>query len=301
MNENYPRDLIGYGATPPTVRWPGEARIAVNFVINYEEGGENCLLHGDRASEAALSDLFMAQPMIGQRNYNMEQAYEYGSRVGIWRLLRIFDERKLPFTVYAVGMAMERHPEAARAMARLNCDFVSHGWRWFDYQDMDEATERQHIKMSFDVIQRLTGQRARGYYCGRPSWNTRRLAVAEGALYDCDSYSDELPYWVTVEGKPHLVVPHTLDNNDTRYARGQGWVVPDDFYECLKADFDELYREGERQPRMMTVALHCRLAGKPGRAAAFAKFVDYVLAHTKVWICKRDEIAEHWTRHHAPG
>lgn len=298
MVETYPRDMMGYGAKPPLPEWPGGARIAVNFVLNYEEGAENCILHGDAAAEHILSDLYLAQPMIGKRNYNMEQVYEYGSRVGVWRLLEIFERRRVPFTVYAVGMAIERNPEAAKAMAVKNCDFVSHGWRWFDYQHMDEATEREHIVRSLDTLERLTGKRPLGYYCGRPSWNTRRLAVEAGALYDCDSYSEELPYWVSVKGRPHLVIPHTLDDNDTRYSRGQDWAVPDDFYTCLKADFDALYAEGEIQPRMMTAALHCRLAGKPGRAAAFAKFVDYVLAHERVWVCKRNEIAEHWVKRH---
>ncbi len=299
MSESYPRDLIGYGATPPAAAWPGKARIAVNFVLNYEEGAENSILHGDAASEHILSDLYMAQPMVGERNYNMEQVYEYGSRVGLWRLLKILETRAVPFSVYAVGMALDRHPQAAKTMASMNCDFVSHGWRWIDYQHMDEATERQHIARSLDTIERLTGKRPLGYYCGRPSWNTRRLAVAAGMLYDCDGYNDELPYWIAVEGRPHLVIPHTLDDNDTRYTRGQGWPGPEDFYTCLKADFDALYVEGKHRPRMMTAALHCRLAGKPGRAAAFAKFVDYVLGHRDVW--PTGDIALHEAMRHAFG
>lgn len=298
MSDSYPRDLIGYGAHPPAADWPGGARLAVNFVLNYEEGAEHCILHGDAISEYSLSDLFNAQPMAGQRNLNMEQAYEYGSRVGVWRLLDIFRERSVPLTIYAVGMAMERHPDAARAMAEMGCDFVSHHWRWIDYHGVDASTERTHIRQSLDTIERLTGRRPRGFYCGKPSPNTRRLVVEEGLLYDSDCYNDELPYWTAEHGKPHLILPHTLDTNDGRFSRGQGWVVPEDFFTCLKADFDALYAEGARSPRMMTVAVHCRLAGKPGRAAAFARFVDYVRGHAGVWICRRDEIADHWVKRH---
>ena len=298
MDQHYPRDLVGYGRNPPPADWPGGARLAVNFVLNYEEGGEHCILHGDAISEYSLSDLFGVQPMQGQRNLNMEQAYEYGSRVGVWRLLDVFRRRRVPLTIYAVGMATERHPEAAAAMAEMGCDFVSHHWRWIDYHAMDEATERTHIGRSLDVIERLTGKRPCGFYCGKPSASTRKLVVEAGLLYDSDCYNDELPYWTTAYGRPHLILPHTLDTNDGRYARGQGWAVPDDFLTCLKADFDALYREGERTPRMMTVAVHCRLAGKPGRAAAFERFVDYVTGHRDVWICRREEIARHWIARH---
>ena len=299
---DYPRDLIGYADCPPDPRWPGGARLALNFVLNYEEGGERCILHGDDTSETRLSDLFLQAPVRGGRDYNVESAYEYGARIGFWRLLRLFQERGVPFTVYAVGMALERNPRAAAAMARAGCDIASHGWRWIDYQAVDEATEREHIDRSVDVIRRLTGERPRGWYIGTPSANTRRLVIQEGGfLYDSDAYNDELPYWTYDYGPPHLVIPHTLDNNDTRLARGLGWAQAEDFFINLKDDFDALWREGAERPRMMTVAVHCRLAGKPARAAAFAKFLDYVTERHKVWICRRLEIAEHWRSVHPPS
>jgi putative urate catabolism protein len=298
---DYPRDLIGYAGHPPDPRWPGEARLAVNFVLNYEEGGERSILHGDGESETRLTDLAAGAPLRNARDLNMESAYEYGARVGFWRLLRIFGERKVPFTAYAVGMALERNPRAAEAMAEVGCDFVDHGWRWIDYHGVDEATEREHIARSVEAIRRLTGSRPLGWYVGTPSPNTRRLVVEEGGfLYDSDAYNDELPYWNHEHGRPHLIIPHTLEDNDTRLARGLGWGQSGDFLTSLKDNFDTLYAEGAAQPRMMTVALHCRLAGKPGRAAAFARFIDHVQRHDRVWVCRRLDIAHHWRDHHSP-
>jgi putative urate catabolism protein len=297
----YPRDLIGYADRPPDPRWPNRARIAVNIVVNYEEGGERAIIHGDATAESRLSDLAGGPPLQGARDLNMESAYEYGSRVGLWRILRVLADRRLPFTVYAVGTALERNPKAASAMATMGCDFVDHGWRWFDYHGIDEATERAHIRQSVEVIQRLTGSRPLGWYIGTPSPNTRRLVVEEGGfLYDSDAYNDELPYWNHEHGRPHLIIPHTLDDNDTRLGRGLGWGQAGDFFTSLKDNFDALYAEGETAPRMMTVAVHCRLAGKPGRAAAFARFLDYMRGHERVWICRRLDIARHWVDHHPP-
>ena len=297
----YPRDLVGYASRPPDPRWPGQARLAVNFVLNYEEGGERSILHGDGESETRLTDLAAGAPLRNARDLNMESAYEYGARVGFWRLLRIFADRKVPFTAYAVGMALERNPRAAEAMAQAGCDFVDHGWRWIDYHGVDEATEREHIARSVDAIRRLTGSRPLGWYVGTPSPNTRRLVVEEGGfLYDSDAYNDELPYWNHEHGRLHLIIPHTLEDNDTRLARGLGWGQAGDFLTSLRDNFDALYTEGGTQPRMMTVALHCRLAGKPGRAAAFARFVDHVQRHDRVWVCRRLDIAHHWRDHHSP-
>ena len=290
----YPRDLVGYADQPPDPRWPGGARLALNFVVNYEEGGERSVLHGDKVAETRLTDLLTPAPLQGARDLNMESAYEYGSRVGFWRLMRVFAERQVIPTIYAVGMALERNPQVAEAMARQGCDVVDHWWRWIDYQGIDEATEREHIRLSVETIRRLTGTRPVGWYIGTPSANTRRLVVEEGGfLYDSDAYNDELPYWIYDYGRPHLIIPHTLDDNDTRLARGQGWGQAEDFLVSLRDNFDALYREGEHTPKMMTVAVHCRLAGKPARAAAFARFVDHILRHDRVWICRRNEIAEH--------
>ncbi|HUK07952.1 MAG TPA: allantoinase PuuE [Stellaceae bacterium] len=297
----YPRDLIGYAEKPPQARWPGGARLALNFVLNYEEGGERSILHGDKTSETRLSDLAATAPIVGGRDLNMESAYEYGSRVGFWRLLRVFAERQVPFTTYAVATALERNPRVAEALVRCGCDVADHGWRWIDYQGIDEATEREHIRMSVEAIQRLTGSRPVGWYVGTPSANTRRLIVEEGGfLYDSDAYNDELPYWTHDYGRPHLIVPHTLDDNDTRLARGLGWNQAGDFFVSLRDNFDALYREGADTPKMMTAAVHCRLAGKPSRAVAFAQFVDYALRHDRVWVCRREEIARHWRQHHPP-
>ena len=301
MNEHYPRDMVGYGREPPDPRWPGGARLALQFVINYEEGGENCILHGDDASEAFLSEIIGAPALPGARNMNMESIYEYGSRAGFWRLHRAFTGRGMPVTVYGVAMALARNPEAVAAMNEASWEIASHGYRWIDYQDVSEEVEREHIRTAIDIHTAATGQRPLGWYTGRISPNTRRLVVeAGGFLYDADSYADDLPYWVTELGRRHLVVPYTLDNNDMRFATSQGFNSGEQFFAYLKDAFDVLYREGETRPRMMSVGLHCRLAGRPGRAAALERFLDYAQEHEGAWICRRVDIARHWHTHHAP-
>ncbi|MGB7087268.1 MAG: allantoinase PuuE [Phormidesmis sp.] len=301
MSSNYPRDLIGYGRMPPHPHWPDNARLALQFVINYEEGGENCILHGDAASEAFLSEIIGAEPLLGVRNLNMESIYEYGSRAGFWRLHRLFTQRDMPLTVYAVAMALERNPDAALAMVEAGWEVASHGYRWIDYQYVSEDVERSHIQTAIDIHTRVTGTRPLGFYQGRLGPNTRRLVVEEGGfLYDADSYADDLPYWDYDAGKPHLIIPYTLDNNDMRFATAQGFNSGDQFFTYLRDAFDMLYAEGESAPKMMSVGLHCRLSGRPGRAAALAKFLDYVQSHDKVWICRRVDIARHWHDHHPP-
>ena len=299
MSEQANRDLVGYGANVPQARWPDGARIAVQFVINYEEGAENCVLNGDAASEAFLSEMVGTAARPGVRHMSMEWLYEYGSRAGFWRLRRLFDERGLTATVFAVGMALERNPAAARAMVESGFEIASHGWRWIDYQYIDEATEREHIGLAVAAIERVTGQRPLGWYTGRCSPNTRRL-VAEygGFLYDADSYADDLPYWELVDGKPQLIVPYTLDTNDMRFVAPQGFNSGEQFYAYLKDAFDVLYAEGVQRPKMLSVGLHCRIAGRPARAAALARFLDYVKQHEKVWVCRRVDIARHWREHH---
>ena len=292
---DYPRDLIGYGANPPDPQWPNGARLALQIVLNYEEGAENSVLHGDAASETFLSEIIGAEAYAGVRHKSMESLYEYGSRAGLWRLLRIFRERDIKVTVFGVAMALQRNPEAVRAMLDDGHEIASHGWRWIDYQFVDEETERSHIKLAVDTITGLTGSPPLGWYTGRDSPNTRRLVVEHGGfLYDADSYADDLPYWEMVNGKPHLVVPYTLDANDMRFTTNQGFNTGEQFFTYLRDAFDLLYREGETAPKMMSVALHCRIAGKPGRAAALERFLDYVQQHDGVWICRRVEIARHW-------
>ena len=299
MNDTYPRDMRGYGRNPPDPGWPDDARIAVQIVINYEEGAESCILHGDPASESFLSDIVGARPLPGRRNMNMESLYEYGSRAGFWRLHRLFTSLGVPITVYGVAMALERNPEAVAAMREASWEIASHGWRWIDYQDVDADTEREHLRTAIEVQTRVAGERPLGWYTGRNSPNTRRLVVEEGGfLYDADSYADELPYWNTQYGRPHLVVPYTLDNNDMRFATPQGFNSGDQFFAYLRDTFDVLYAEGTVCPRMMSVGLHCRLVGRPGRAAALARFVEHVMNHDHVWVCRRIDIARHWHEHH---
>ena len=304
MNDNseqYPRDMVGYGASAPHPNWPNDARIALQFVLNYEEGAENSVLHGDKASETFLSEIIGAQA-FNDRHMSMESLYEYGSRAGFWRIMRIFQERGLKLTVFAVAMAMQRNPEAVAAMLEAGHEIASHGWRWVSYQDMDVETEREHLQRAVEIIEDMTGAMPLGWYTGRDSPNTRQLVVEHGGfLYDSDSYADDLPYWVKVNDSDHLVVPYTLDNNDMRFATMQGFNTGEQFFTYLKDSFDVLYREGEDSPKMMSVGLHCRLAGKPGRAAALMRFLDYVQGHEKVWICQRVEIARHWHEHHSPG
>jgi putative urate catabolism protein len=297
---SYPRDLIGYGRTPPHADWPGGARIAVQFVLNYEEGAENCVLHGDRASETFLSEIINAQA-FEMRHLSMESIYEYGSRVGAWRLLREFERRQMPLTVFGVSMALERHPELVAAMVEAGHEIACHGWRWISYQNVDEATERAHMKHAVEVIRRMTGSAPVGWYTGRDSPNTRRLVVEHGGfLYDADSYADELPYWQLVAGHQHLVVPYTLDANDMRFGSAQGFNAGDQFFNYLRDSFDVLYAEGEDRPRMLSIGLHCRLVGRPGRFRALQRFLDHVEAHDRVWVCRRADIARHWHERHPP-
>ena len=302
MDTSYPRDMVGYGPTPPHPQWPDKARIAVQFVVNYEEGGERCILHGDPESEAFLSEIVGAAPLPGVRHINMESIYEYGSRAGFWRLLGLFDDRQLPFTSFNVGMALERNPEAALAMQRSGHELASHGYRWIDYQYAPEELEREHIAKAVDAHLRILGERPLGFYQGRTGPNSRRLCIEEGGfVYDADSYADDLPYYTTQTGQPHLVVPYTLDVNDMRFATAQGFNCGEQFYTYLKDAFDVLYREGEVAPKMMSVGLHCRLSGRPGRAAALARFLDYIQGHDRVWVARRIDIARHWLTHHPPS
>jgi putative urate catabolism protein len=299
----YPRDLVGYGRNPPQARWPGGARVAVQFVLNYEEGGENSVLHGDKGSEQFLSEIIGAASYPA-RHLSMESIYEYGSRVGVWRILREFERRGLPLTVFGVSMALERHPEVARAFVELGHEIACHGWRWIHYQDMDEATERQHLQTAMAIIEKLTGERPLGWYTGRDSPNTRRLVVEHGGfLYDSDYYGDDLPFWTEVmrsDGTTadHLVVPYTLDANDMRFATPQGFNTADHFFDYLRDTFDVLYAEGAEVPRMMSIGMHCRLLGRPGRFAALQRFLDHVERHERVWVCRRVDIARHWIAHH---
>jgi len=296
---SYPRDMIGYGENPPHPHWPGEARLALQFVINYEEGAESSVLHGDTAAESFLSEIIGAQPIVGARHMNMESLYEYGSRAGFWRLHRAFTSRGLPVTIYAVAMALERNPSAVAAMIMAGWEIASHGYRWIDYQQVPENVEREHLARAIGIHTRATGERPLGWYLGRCSPNTRRLVAEEGGfIYNADSYADDLPYWDTLYGRPQLIVPYTLDANDMRFATAQGFNSGDQFFAYLKDTFDLLYREGESSPRMMSVGLHCRLAGRPGRAAALERFLDYALAHQRVWITRRIDIARHWIATH---
>ena len=295
----YPRDLVGYGQRPPPAQWPAGARIAVQFVVNYEEGGENCVLHGDPASEVFLSEIVGAAPWPNQRHPSMESIYEYGSRVGVWRLLDLFARYEIPLTVFGVAMALERNPAVAEAAMAAGHEICSHGYRWIDYRDVPEDVEREHMERAIEIICRLTGERPLGWYTGRTSECTRALVVEEGGfLYDADDYNDDLPFWTEVNGKSHLVVPYTLDNNDMRFATPQGFNSGDQFYSYLRDAFDVLYAEGEHTPRMMSVGLHCRLVGRPGRLAALARFIEYTRRFDDVWYGRRIDIAHHWRALH---
>ena len=300
----YPRDLIGHGEHPPHAQWPNGARVAVQFVLNYEEGAERSILHGDEVSEFFLSEMVGAQPIQGMRNMSMESLYEYGSRAGFWRIRRLFDDLGLPLTVFGVAQAMERHPDAVEAMMESGWEIASHGYRWLEYKDFSEDEERKHIREAVRLHTELTGSHPLGMYQGKPSDNTLKLVIEEGGfVYSSDSYADELPYWVPglTRDKPHLIIPYTLDANDMRFATPQGFNSGDQFFAYLKDTFDVLYAEGkDGSPKMMNVGLHCRLVGRPGRAAALARFLDYVLSHEKVWTPKRIDIARHWQEHHKP-
>ena len=299
----YPRDLVGYGRNPPHAQWPGQARIAVQFVLNYEEGGENATLHGDPGSEQFLSEMFNP-PSFPDRHLTMEGIYEYGSRVGVWRILREFEKRGLPLTVFGVSMALQRHPELTSAFVELGHEIACHGWRWINYQQMDEATERLHMQTGINIIREMTGHTPSGWYTGRDSPNTRRLLLDHGGFeYDSDYYGDDLPFWMTVKKSdgatvPHLVVPYTLDVNDMRFALPQGYAQAEDFFVYLRDSFDVLYKEGTESPKMMSIGMHCRLLGRPGRMLALQKFLDHIEKHDKVWVCKRVDIARHWKTIH---
>jgi putative urate catabolism protein len=292
---SYPRDMVGYGAHPPHADWPKGARVAVQFVINYEEGGENAILHGDPASEAFLSEIVGAQPIPNARHMNMESIYEYGSRAGFWRLHRLFAGRGLPVTVFAIAMALERNPEAVAGMKQAGWEIASHGWRWIDYQHLPREVEREHIKKAVEIQTRVCGARPVGFYQGRTSPNTLELTVEEGGfLYSADSYADDLPYWAVAAGKPILMVPYTLDANDMRFATAQGFNSGEQFFAYLRDSFDTLYDEGAERPKMMSIGLHCRLVGRPGRLAALARFLDHVQKRDRVWVATREAIARHW-------
>ena len=300
MDNNYPRDLIGYRGQPPHANWPNKARIAVQFVLNYEEGAENCVLHGDPASEMFLSEIIGAQPFEGRRHLSMESIYEYGSRAGVWRILELFRSREVPLTVFAVAMAMERHPEVIEACLKAGHEIASHGYRWINYDGFSESLEREHMERAIEIHQRVTGQKPAGWYTGRTSEHTRRLvAQYDHFEYDADDYSDDLPFWSRIETqRPHLVVPYTLDTNDMRFATPQGFHTGEQLYQYLKDAFDVLYAEGESSPKMLSIGLHCRLIGRPARFQALQQFLDYALSHEQVWIPRRIDIARHWVTEH---
>ncbi len=299
---SYPRDLVGYGANPPHPQWPNDAKIALQIVLNYEEGSEYSIPDGDDTSEIYLREVPGSSMGKGMRDLQVESVYEYGSRAGFWRLLRLFKEKNIKVTIFGAALALERNPEATKAIVDAGYDICCHGWRWIGYHLLDEAEEREHIQKAVASLKKLTGDRPLGWYCRyAPSINTRRLIVEEGGfLYDSDAYNDDLPYWVTVEDKSHLIIPYTLDNNDMKYCVAPGFNSGNDFYTYLKDAFDVLYAEGETSPKMMSVGLHARLAGKPGRIAALARFIDYVQSHNRVWIARRLDIAKHWIEYHPP-
>jgi len=296
---DYPRDMVGYGGAPPHAAWPGGARIAVQFVLNYEEGAERSVLHGDPVSEYFLSEMVGAAPVEGMRHIAMESLYEYGSRAGFWRLKRLFDQFGLPLTVFGVAQALERNPAAVEAMLASGWEIASHGYRWIDYQRIPEAVEREHIARAVETHTRVTGQRPLGWYQGRTSPNTARLVVEEGGfVYDADSYADDLPYYDDRFGGPQLITPYTLDANDMRFVAPQGFNSGDQFFAYLRDTFDTLYGEGEAAPKMMSVGLHCRVAGRPGRTAALKRFLEHVVTHDHVWVARRIDIARHWLATH---
>jgi len=303
----YPRDLMGYGRQVPHAQWPGGARVALQFVLNYEEGGESAVLHGDPASEQFLSEMFNPAAFAA-RHMSMESIYEYGSRAGVWRILREFERRKLPLTVFGVSMALQRHLELTAAFVELGHEIACHGWRWINYQNIDEATEREHMRIGMDIITELTGARALGWYTGRDSPHTHRLVADYGGFeYDSDYYGDDLPFWMQVrktDGSvvPQLIVPYSMDTNDMRFSSAQGFAHGDDFFTYLRDAFDVLYAEGDPQganaPKMLSIGMHCRLLGRPGRMRSLQKFLDYVQGHPQVWICRRLDIARHWRQVH---
>ena len=290
--------MIGYGSKEPKVVWPNNAKLALQIVLNYEEGGENNILHGDKHSETFLSEIIGAKA-FKNRHINMESMYEYGSRRGFWRLHKLFQEKKIPITIFGVAMALERNPEVCEAIKNGNYEVACHGWRWIDYQNVKKSTEKKDMKLAIKTIKKIFGKRPLGWYTGRCSPNTRDLVFDDGEfLYDSDSYSDDLPYWEYRKNKKQLIVPYTLDNNDMRFATSQGFNSGEQFYTYLKDSFDALYEEGKTNPKMMSVGLHCRLIGRPGRIQSLKKFLDYVLKFNDVWICKRIDIAKHWIKNY---
>jgi len=295
---NKSRNLVGYGQKDFKIEWPNKAKIAVQFVLNYEEGGENCVLNGDKYSETFLSEIIGAKPIEG-RHMNMESIYEYGSRRGFWRIYKNFNDRKIPLTIFGVGLALEKNKEICLAIKESNFEIVSHGYKWIDYQFINEEIEKEHIIKSYEIIKSIFGEYPLGWYTGRTSPNTRRLIVENtNVIYDSDSYSDDLPYWEKINDKQHLIIPYTLDNNDMRFATNQGFNSGEQFFQYLKDSFDCLYKEGETSPKMMSIGLHCRLIGRPGRIQSLKKFLNYVLKYDDVWICKRIDIAEHWIKNY---
>jgi len=299
MSKKYPRNMIGYGSKQIKVVWPNNSRLALQIVLNYEEGAENCILHGDKYSETFLSEIIGAQPIKG-RHINMESIYEYGSRRGFWRLHKLFSEKKIPVTIFGVAMALERNPDICEAIKNGNYEVASHGWRWIDYQNIKKSVEKKHMQLAIKTIKKIFGKRPLGWYTGRCSSNTRDLVFEDGNfLYDSDSYSDDLPYWEYKKNKKQLIIPYTLDNNDMRFATSQGFNSGDQFYTYLKDSFDALYEEGKTNPKMMSVGLHCRLIGRPGRIQSLKRFLDYVLKFEDVWICKRIDIAKHWIKNYS--
>ena len=300
MPRKYARNMVGYGSKKFKVVWPNNAKLALQIVLNYEEGAENCVLHGDKHSETFLSEIIGAKPIKG-RHINMESFYEYGSRRGFWRLHKLFIEKKIPITIFGVAMALERNPEICKAIKKGDYEVASHGWRWIDYQNIKKSVEKKHMELSIASIERIFGQRPLGWYTGRCSPNTRDLVMKEGGfLYDSDSYSDDLPYWEYRNNKKQLIIPYTLDNNDMRFATNQGFNSGDQFYTYLKDSFDALYEEGKTSPKMMSVGLHCRLIGRPGRIQSLKKFLNYVLKFKKdIWICKRIDIAKYWIKNYS--
>ena len=299
MTKKDTRDLIGYGSNLPKVEWPNKARIAVQIVLNYEEGAENCVLNGDKNSEVFLSEIIGAQPIKG-RHMNMESLYEYGSRAGFWRLHNLFQEKEIPITIFGVGMALEKNPEICKAIIEADYEVASHGWRWIDYQNIKKSEEKKHMQLAIKAHTKIFGKRPDGWYTGRCSPNTRDLVMEDGGfLYDSDSYSDDLPYWENRNKKKQLIIPYTLDNNDMRFATNQGFNTGDHFYSYLKDSFDVLYEEGRTNPKMMSVGLHCRLIGKPGRIQSLKRFLDYIQKHEDIWVCKRVDIAKHWIKNYS--
>ena len=299
MAKKYSRDMVGYGSKEIKVKWPNNARIAVQFVLNYEEGAENCILNGDKNSEIFLSEIIGAQPIKG-RNMNMESIYEYGSRRGFWRIHKLFREKKIPLTIFGVGMALEKNRDVCDAIKNADYEVASHGWRWIDYQNISKSKEKKHMNKAIKSIKKIFGKRPLGWYTGRCSPNTLNLVIDNGGfLYCSDTYSDDLPYWIKRGNKKQLMVPYTLDNNDMRFATTQGFNSGDQFYNYLKDSFDALYSEGKKLPKMMSIGLHCRLIGRPGRIQSIKKFLDYILKFEKVWVCKRIDIAKHWIKNYS--